>query len=271
MMKKVHVLIVCACVSMLCPIAALAQNTVPRGGGFNRDREPSTRLETTRPETSRPETGRPDSNTNQAPAFDSQPMSRAATRPDAAPPEHYQGERTSNRNTVSGQAPTDRYAGRIPQLAQNKWKETVKEKDKETDKERVVAYAIPPGGSFADLYSNVSDDVPLKWTNPAGLAWDKRQFLTNVRNAQQSGSLDVYTCYRQRIQFIEDPDGACVVYVSPHSLLRGRIAVGDVILALDGQPINDPWDVELRYRWTRVEVLKWSGAVRSFWVWLGMH
>jgi len=294
-MKKV--LIVCTCVFMLCPIAAFAQGLgnrpIQRGEGWNRQSSTNQQANQRQESGTIPRDG--DRNreqpNNQAPVIDlSRPIDDPATQ---APPGHYRGERASDRRSVSRQAPAARYVPQDSQFSQNAWRsQTANSPTQNTtmnlDGERMnvrsmsktvrtdspppsqpgVAYLVPPTGSFSDKISNVSVG-PLKWTT-SYLTPDQRQFLTNVRNAQRSGIIDVYTSHRQRIQFIEDPDGACVVYVSPNSRLRGRVAVGDVIMTMDGQPIDDPWEVELHYRWSHVEKMRWQdGAIRSFWVWLG--
>ena len=104
-------------------------------------------------------------------------------------------------------------------------------------------------------------------TNPNSLTQTQLLILDVV---QMSG-VTIYCSNRLRIQYIEDSFGAMVVYVHPSSPLRGSVKIGDVISEIDGQQVNNPWIVELHYRWTHFEKIDGSnGFAWNFWRWLGI-
>ena len=221
------------------------------------------------------------------------------------PTGYFQGERQSSRDEARGAAntPVARFSSQGSHPPQNTWKSQItgagnhqsENIEMHLDGERinVKSYVmpaqvknfqqsrIPTGprspaamsrGATAAMPINAGIGVsPLMPTN-SGLTREQLRFLNEVRQAQRTGFIYVYTSNRLRIQYIEDHYGACVVYVHPGSPLRNRVAIGDVIVALDGDLIRSPWDMELHYSWTEVEKLRWQdGSYRVFWVWLGMY
>jgi len=221
------------------------------------------------------------------------------------PTGYFQGERQSTRNEARGAAntPVARFSSQASQTPQNTWQSQITgsahhqsaniEMNLDGEQINVQSYVMPAqarnfqqsgiptgqrpptamsrGTTAQAMPINAGIGVsPLVVTNTA-LTREQRQFLNEVRQAQRAGYIYVYTSNRLRIQYIEDRDGACVVYIHPGSPLRNRVVIGDVIVALDGDLIRSPWDMELHYRWTEVEKLRWQdGSYRVFWVWLGM-
>jgi len=118
-------------------------------------------------------------------------------------------------------------------------------------------------------------DAPPIPPNTSLSQW-RRQIYKEAQKASQFWGYDFPISMRTGIQFypIDDQFGnltgdAIVIGVTSWSPVRSRIKVGDIITAIDGNPIYDEWEFEQHYRVTEFEFIDldtMNWRIRNFWL-----